>query len=87
MNLIWAVFAILALVGVYALHRLALRLEENGYIYYWNKKPTGSAAGSLVAMQRVIEPQIVHLTIATERKHDEQKAHPGADQEPPARSS
>jgi hypothetical protein len=49
---------VLALVG---LHRLGLWMEERGYIYYWNKKPKGSAAGSFVAFQKIIEPQARHV--------------------------
>ncbi len=55
--------------GIYALHRLALHLEERGHLYYVNKKPKGSAIGSFVALQRALEPQIQHVIRVTEETH------------------
>jgi hypothetical protein len=59
--LFWSGCAVGAAGALYALHRLALRLEDRGHLYYLNKKPSGSAAGCFVAMQRAIEPQIQHV--------------------------
>jgi hypothetical protein len=47
--------------ALYGLHRLALRLERGGHLYYLHKKPSGSAAGAFVALQRAIEPQARHV--------------------------
>jgi hypothetical protein len=60
--------------GLYALHRLALWLEERGHLYYLNKKPKGSGIGSFVALQRAIEPQVQHVIHITDesRLHGEQ---------------
>lgn len=60
--------------ALYALHRLALRLEERGHLYYLNKKPSSSAAGCFVAMQRAIEPQVQHVIHVTgeSRLHGEE---------------
>ena len=60
-TIFWSVCAVGAAGTLYALHRLALRLEERGHLYYLNKKPSGSAGGCFVAMQRAIEPQIQHV--------------------------
>ena len=57
----WVGWIIGGPVVLYGLHRLALRLEARGHLYYLNKKPSGSAAGAFVAMQRVIEPQSQHV--------------------------
>src|ERR1017187_5031011 len=71
-----ALFWTICLVGgfglLYALHRLALRLEERGHLYYLHKKPTGGA-GCFVALQRAIEPQIQHVihVTAESRLHGE----------------
>jgi hypothetical protein len=59
--LFWSGCAAGAAGALFALHRLALRLEDRGHLYYLNKKPRGSAAGCFVAMQRAIEPQIQHV--------------------------
>jgi hypothetical protein len=53
------------LIGVpatlYGLHRLALWLEACGHLYYLNKRPSGSAAGAFVALQRAIDPSSQHV--------------------------
>jgi hypothetical protein len=48
-------------VGLYALHRLGLWMEERGYIYYVHKKPSSGAAGCFVAFQQAIEPRVEHV--------------------------
>jgi hypothetical protein len=60
---------------LYALHRLALWLEERGHLYYLKKKPKGGAVGSFVAFQRIIEPQIQHVIHVNEesRLHGEER--------------
>jgi hypothetical protein len=60
-SLLWTVFIAGGLLALYGLHRLGLWMEERGYIYYVHKKPTGSAAGSFVALQKIIEPQAQHV--------------------------
>ena len=64
--LFWCGCAVGGAAGLYALHRLALRLEERGHLYYLNKKPKSSAIGSFVAFQRIIEPQVQHVIHVTE---------------------
>ena len=64
----WSLLAVACLGALYGLHRLALRLEEGGYIYYLNKKPRGSSMGSFVALQRMIEPQAEHVHIVQEER-------------------
>ena len=46
---------------LYGLHRLALRLEDNGHLYYLRKKPSGGTGSSFAAMQRFVEPQAQHV--------------------------
>ena len=60
--------------SAFALHRLALHLEERGHLYYLHKKPRGSGAGCFVALQRAIEPQVQHVIHVTEesRLHGEE---------------
>ena len=62
-------FAVGLLPGVYALHRLGLWLEDRGFIYYWHKKSKGSAAGSFVAFQRMIEPRAEYVIQAARVNH------------------
>jgi hypothetical protein len=71
--LFWGGCAALAAGAIYALHRIALRLEANGHLYYLHKKPSGGAAGCFVALQRAIEPQIQHVihVSAESRLHGE----------------
>jgi hypothetical protein len=55
--------------ALYGLHRLALWLEARGHLYYLHKKPTGSAAGAFVALQRAVEPQARHVEHADQALH------------------
>ncbi len=57
----WIVWLVGGLTALFGLHRLALRLEARGYLYYLHKKPKGSSAGAFVAMQRFIEPTTQHI--------------------------
>jgi hypothetical protein len=54
---------------LYGFHRLGLWMEEQGYIYYLHKKPRGSAAGSFVALQRMIEPRAEYVIQITRAEH------------------
>jgi hypothetical protein len=59
-----------ALVALYGAHRLCLWLEQRGWLYYQKRNPTSSVAGSLVALQRALEPPTVHVIEAQEtRRH------------------
>jgi uncharacterized membrane protein YiaA len=59
----WTAAVVGCLGLLYGLHLLALRLEERGHLYYLHKKPTGNAAGSFVALQRIMEPQVEHVVV------------------------
>jgi hypothetical protein len=52
-----------ALIGLYGLHRLALRLERGGWIRYRRNPPTsGGGAGALLGeLQQIYEPQTRHV--------------------------
>jgi hypothetical protein len=67
--LFWIGSAVAGAAGLYALHQLALYLEERGHLYYINKKPKSSAIGSFVALQRALEPQVQHVIHVTEESH------------------
>src|SRR5262249_8623654 len=54
--LLWGLVAIGAVAVVYGLHRLGLWLEERGWLYYRNKRPSSSPMSAFVAMQQFIEP-------------------------------
>jgi len=49
--------AVAAGAALYGLHRLALRLERQGHLYYIHSKPSGSALGNAVlSVQSILEP-------------------------------
>jgi len=54
--------------ALYGLHRLALWLEARGLLYYRNKKSESGAAGSFVALQQFLEPQVKHVRHVQEQK-------------------
>ena len=72
--LFWIGCVLIGAGALFALHRIALYLEERGHLYYLHKKPRGSAAGCFVAFQRAIEPQVQHVIHVTEesRLHGEE---------------
>jgi len=78
----WSAAVVVALAGLYGLHRLGLWAEERGYVYYMHKKPSGSAAGAFVALQRAIEPQARHVLVVREQA-DREAGDPGAPDFPP----
>ncbi len=62
MSMLWVVGSLAALVLAYALHRLALRLEARGYLYYLNRRPKVSMIASLAstfdpALRQILEAQ------------------------------
>jgi hypothetical protein len=67
--LVWTMLVTDGIVAIYGLHRLALRMEDRGWIYYLNKKPRGSAMGSFVALQKVIEPRAEHVLRVSHVNH------------------
>lgn len=62
-------------IGLYGLHRLAIWLEDRGYLYY-RKKPSGGIANAFVAFHRVIEPTAAHVEQVHE--HEERADSRGA---------
>ena len=91
--LFWIGCALIGATGLYALHRLALWLEERGHLYYLHKKPKGGAAGCFVAFQQAIQPEVQHVIHIKEERSlrgDESGAgspdpdHRGATAAPPS---
>ncbi len=46
---------------LYALHRLAPRLEERGYLYYWHTKPEPGGWSAAWVLQEIYQPRITHV--------------------------
>jgi hypothetical protein len=65
----WSLVVAACLGGLYALHRLALWMEDRGYLYYLHKKPRHGAASSFVALQQFIEPKVEHVIHASRVNH------------------
>ncbi len=85
--LLWALLVTSGVFGLYGLHRLGLWMEERGYIYYVHKKPKGSAVGSFVALQKIIEPQVQHVIQVARVNHlagDEEASGQGTGEPPRA---
>ncbi|HSM01189.1 MAG TPA: hypothetical protein VK960_01945 [Acidimicrobiia bacterium] len=73
-RLIW-VWAVIAVVGLYGLHRLALWAESRGWIYYRTKRmPSGAAGRAFMELSAIVEPEIEHVIeeIDSERVRGEQ---------------
>ncbi|TWT47752.1 hypothetical protein [Botrimarina hoheduenensis] len=55
--------------GLYGLHRLALRLEAAGYLYYKHKKPTGGGGTAVFGeLDRLVRPSIEHSIEAQDER-------------------
>ncbi len=80
--MVWSLAIVGGLAAIYGLHRLALWLENRGYLYYIHKKPKGSSAGCFVAIQRAIEPQSQHVEQACEEVSFEENRSTGSDHPP-----
>ena len=59
--MIW-VWALVAAVAFYAVHRLALWAESRGWIYYRTKKmPSGAAGRAMLELSAIVEPEVEHV--------------------------
>ena len=58
---LWLAAIPIGLAALYGLHRLCLKLEEQGYLYYLHKQPDSSAASSFVALQQALDPTAEHV--------------------------
>ncbi len=77
--LLWGFAVFGVLLSLYGVHRLCLWLEERGWLYYWRKRPSGSAAGCFVALQRHLEPQAQHHITITDQKRSERPTDGASD--------
>ena len=80
--ILWTILVISSPMMLYGLHRLGLWMEEQGYIYYWHKKPKGSAAGSFVALQKMIEPRAEYVIQVTRTEHKVGEEKPSGQGDP-----
>jgi hypothetical protein len=70
--------ALAAAGAIYGLHRLALRLERAGHIYYLHSKPSGSALGNAaLAVQSILEPDKKY--VLEERQAERVERHESGD--------
>jgi hypothetical protein len=80
--LLWMLIVASVPFVLYALHRLALWMEERGYLYYMYKKPKGGTGGAFLGLQQIIEPQVQHVIQAARVNHlagDEEASGQGSD--------
>jgi hypothetical protein len=64
-TLFWLISVALLGVAVFGLHRLLLRLENRGYIYY-RKKPRGGGGVAFLELDRLVRPSIEHVQRAND---------------------
>jgi hypothetical protein len=89
--LLWSLIILGSGPTLYGLHRLCLWLEDRGLLYYKHKKPSSSAAGCLVGLQKALEPQAQHVLQIKEEDNRLMFPYPGVGRrgapEPSARRS
>lgn len=80
----WILKCLVIALALYGLHRLCLRLEREGLLYYLHKKPKGTSAHSLVGLQEAIDPRIRHvLQIREEKRQFSEDDESGRGDPPP----
>ena len=66
--------ALAAGAAIYGLHRLALRLERKGHLYYLHSKPSSSALGNAaLAVQSILEPGKRHVVEERQAERSERR--------------
>ncbi|HPT25120.1 MAG TPA: hypothetical protein PLZ95_01800 [Bryobacteraceae bacterium] len=75
---------IVIVVGLYALHRLALWMESRGWIYYMKSGGHSTRAGSaMLEIQQLLEPSKRHvIEIRQEQREEEDSAGDPPDADP-----
>lgn len=64
----WVLIAMAVAASLYALHRLAVYLEDWGFIYYRRKRPAGGGSPSYCPFQEMIQPQVRHVMEVEEQR-------------------
>jgi len=73
--LLWLIGSLASLSAIYGLHRLCLRLEQRGLLYYWHKKPTGGCTYN--PLQEFYQPDIRHVVeVHEQRRCDDEDGAP-----------
>ena len=78
---IWAAWGVGIAVGLFALHKLALWLEREGWIRYLQHPPNaGDGGGAMLGeLQKIYEPQTRHVYEMKEHKQPLREADAGDD--------
>ena len=76
---IWSLFAVVAAAAValtvWGLHRLAIALEDRGYLYYRRPGTGGGGGGVLHEIDRLTRPSVQHIVEAEDfSQHEEDHA-------------
>lgn len=75
--LVWPALATGAVAAIFGLHRFGLWLEDRGWLFYRQKRPTSSPMSSLVALQQFIEPSIRHVVEVKHHVRSEKEKQAG----------
>jgi hypothetical protein len=71
----WIIVGLLiAVVGigfVWCLHRICVRLEDAGYLYYRTRGPGGGLSGAFYELDRLTRPSIEHVVEAEDTSTDQ----------------
>lgn len=79
----WGFLVSAGAASLYGLHRLALRLEERGSLYYLRRKPSGTA-GRFAPVQEILEPPARHvIQVRDELRSIDEDDTPEDDDHPP----
>jgi hypothetical protein len=75
----WVIGLAAAAVGLYGLHRLAVRLEKSGWIRYRNAAPDGGAAGGALfaELHKIYEPSVKHVYELRDERRPRREADAG----------
>ena len=60
----FSLIAVAILVSLYGLHRLCLKLEERGHLFYLHRKSSSGAARMFAPFQEMIDPPVKQVVQA-----------------------
>ena len=78
---LWGLALVGGLGGLYCLHRIALWAEQRGWVYYRDRRGSGTLGNAFLEVQAIIEPSKRY--VLEERLEDEHETQESGD--PPAK--
>ena len=84
----WVLGSVGAIAALYGLHRIALGMEDRGWVYYVRKSPKGGASNAFLALRELVEPGVARIEVVVrDARLGDESASPGGPDPDGSRSS